>query len=185
MTNDPPKRTAKPAPNHVALVVRRHLQRSFGFEVDAEVVKRQTGNHFLSVVLNGFVTVIPRIRLKSRSFSVTMISIPSPACTRDERIPKRRPFLAHEIHRVHNRFFATVEYTPFRGTKNLSNDVLSLTAWHRSRDFLSGNGEKLAQILQCCDATARLPNRQHDPACCYLLFFVQPDICVDQHIRIK
>ena len=131
------------------------MQRRFGLQMEAEVMKKQTGNHFLSAVLNGLVTVIPGIRLEVPVVLGDDDLDPVLQHARgDERIPKRRAPLTHQLHRVHNRFFATVEYTPFRGIKNFSNDVLSLTDWHWSCDFLSGNSEKLAQILHCRDATA-------------------------------
>jgi hypothetical protein len=39
MTYDPPKRAPKPTPNHIALVVWRHVQRRFGLKMKAEVEK--------------------------------------------------------------------------------------------------------------------------------------------------
>jgi hypothetical protein len=41
MTNNPPKRAAETAPNHIPLVEGRHAQRRFGFQVKPEVLERQ------------------------------------------------------------------------------------------------------------------------------------------------
>jgi hypothetical protein len=38
MTHDPPKRAAEPAPNHIALVIRWHVQRLFGLQVKTELL---------------------------------------------------------------------------------------------------------------------------------------------------
>jgi hypothetical protein len=41
MTDDPPKRTAETAPNHVALVVRWQMQRPRGLQTEAELTQRK------------------------------------------------------------------------------------------------------------------------------------------------
>ncbi len=38
-THDPPKRAPKPAPDHIALVVRGHMQRGFGIKFKAEMLE--------------------------------------------------------------------------------------------------------------------------------------------------
>jgi hypothetical protein len=41
MTHDPPERAAKPTPNHIALVVRGHVQRRFGLQMETEMLERK------------------------------------------------------------------------------------------------------------------------------------------------
>jgi len=41
MTHNPPKRAPKPTPDHIALVVRGHVQRRSRFEVEAEMMNRK------------------------------------------------------------------------------------------------------------------------------------------------
>jgi hypothetical protein len=148
MTNNSSKCATESTPNYVSLVVRRHVQRRFGFQ-DENGSGEETN-------WKSFPKRCPkRIRDGDSGYSFKVPFVlgdddldPVLQHARgDERIPKRCTSLAHQLHRMHNRFFATVEYTLFRGTKNLSNDALSLTDWHWSRDFLSSNREKLAQIL--------------------------------------
>ena len=40
MTYDPPEPAPAPTPNHVALIVRRHVQRSFGLQMKTEALKK-------------------------------------------------------------------------------------------------------------------------------------------------
>jgi len=46
MTHDPPKRGPKPTPDHVALVVRGHVQRGFWLKMKTEVLERKVSKHF-------------------------------------------------------------------------------------------------------------------------------------------
>ena len=45
MKHDPPKRAAKPAANHIALVIRGHVQCSFEFKVKAEMMQGKISRH--------------------------------------------------------------------------------------------------------------------------------------------
>jgi hypothetical protein len=46
VTHDPPKRAAKRTPNHIALVIRGHVQARFGLKMKAEVLEGKIRKHF-------------------------------------------------------------------------------------------------------------------------------------------